>query len=332
MKRSSTLLTFAVPCSIALALAAASPASQAQPDRGFAPAPEPEMSAPGDLKNDTGDPAERLRSRLEAIDAERARLALALSRLDAGEPWDRVRAEVLEQGGLFGQGDRFGQGERFGPGERLGQGEPGEPREAGGPDDGGPRPRGQFANRMDEAQLLELLTRVDPDAAERFTQMRELNPRMARRLLQSSAPRLQKLAMLEESDPALYEVEAEDFRLERQIMHTAMTLHAAIAGDATPDPATPSIDETRQRLRELVGRQVDLQIQGQRIKLASAKDRLERLGESIEARAGSRDSVIDDRVNRIMERAVRSGVNRRQRPDGEGGPPRRGPGQRPDDR
>lgn len=289
MKRSAPLLKSAVPCSILLALTAASPSVLAQPDRGFKQ-PEPAMAAPGDRndKDNMGDPAERLRHRLADLDAERTRLESALNRLDAGEPWDEVRAEVLEPNGP-GLVDR--------PERPDGQGEP--------------RQRGKFAGRLDDSRLLELLAKVDPEAAERFTQMRDRNPGLARRLLQNSAPKLQQLAMLEKSDPALYEVQAEEFRLERQIMHTAMSLHTAIAGDEAPGPDNASIDETRTQLRELVGRQVDLQIRGQRIKLASAKGRLDELGESIEARAGTRESVIDERVDRIMERAVRSGVNRR---------------------
>jgi hypothetical protein len=286
VKRSSPLLTSAVPCSILLALTAASPAILAQPDRVIN-RPDSGLIAPGDGEH-MGDPAERLRRRLADLDAERTRLEVALNRLEAGEPWDEVRADLLEPNG---------PGIENRPERQEGQ--------------GAPRPRGQTASRLDEPRLLEMLTRVDPEAAERFAQMRDRNPRLARRLLQNSAPKLQQLAMLEEADPALYEVQAEEFRLERQIMHTAMSLHAAIAGVEAPGPDNASIDQTRQRLRELVGRQVDLQIQGQRIKLASAKERLDELGASIETRVGTRESVIDDRVDRIMERAVRSGVNRR---------------------
>ncbi len=241
-------------------------------------------------------PAERLRQRLAAVEAERDQLTNAIARLDAGDPWEEVRGEMSEP--------RQGQGDAN---RRNGQ---------------GPRERGP--SKLTDTQALELFKEVDPESAQRLEELRKRNPRFADRLFHMVGPRLEDLQRLRESNPALYEIEAEQFRIERQIMHTARSLHQTIAGvEGGADDA--SVDETRTALRGLISRQVDLQIETQRLQLGSAQDRLEDLRESIDQRVENRDSTIDDRVERIMDRAVRGGVNRRQHGGGDGPPRRRGP-------
>ena len=245
-------------------------------------------------------PAEHLRQRLAAVEAERDQLTNAIARLDAGEPWEEVRGEMSEP--RQGQGDadrRNRQGSREGP-----------------------RDRGQ--SRLADAQAIELFNEVDPESAQRLAEMRKRNPRFADRLFHTVGPRLEDLHRLRETNPALYEIEAEQFRIERQIMHTARSLHQALAGDEG-DADDASVDQTRTALRELISRQVDLQIETQRLQLGSAQVRLEDLRESIDQRVENRDSTIDERVERIMDRAVRGGVNRRQHGGGDGPPRRRGP-------
>ena len=270
------------------------PVSIAQPQRGLA------QTRPGVAPaQTTGAPAERLRKRLKTIDAERAKLQDAINRLDAGEPWEAVRADLVESG-------RPGR-----PGRRGGD------REMDAPRDRGDRSR----PRMDEDRIIELLGQVDPEAVDHFEQLRRRNPRMAGRLLQSKGPRLAKIVRLKESQPDLFEIEAEQFRIEERIMRTARAMHETVAGVGEAE-AGVSIDETRRLLRELIARQVDLQIDGQRIQLESAKVRIDRLSAAIDERIASRDSIIEDRVERIMNRAVRGGVNRRLQQDGGGDRPR----------
>ncbi len=261
-------------------IGAAAPIAIAQPES----APDP-ISAPAPDQ----DPAEFLRHRIESLDAERARLHEALTKLEEGKDWSEVRGDLFRDGRSPGGLDRDDRKSR------------GDWRSR----------RGRMDQNFDEEATLESLATVDPEAAERFTTLREENPRVARRLLQSSAPRLHKLEQLRESNPDLYDIEAEQFRIDRQIMHLAWSMHAAVSGNAEAD-ASP-LDNVRAELHELVSRQVDLQIEAQKLQLESAKDRIEHLNDKINERIASRDAVIDDRVDRILERAVRSGADRRQR-------------------
>lgn len=266
-------------CTIALLalLGATALSGTAQPDR----APDRALdSALAPAPNQ--DPAEFLSRRIDSLDAERARLNEALTRLESGDDWDDIRRDA------FREARRTGADRRSRPARRD--------------------------RIFDEAATLESLTTVDPEAAERFASLRKKNPRVAMRLLRSSAPKLHKLEQLREKDPVRYEIEAEQFRIDRQIMHLAWSMHAAIAGNAEAD-AQP-LDNVRAELRELVSQQVDLQIEAQKLQLDSARDRIGHLSDKIAERVASRDAVITDRVDRIMERAVRSGADRRQRGDG----------------
>lgn len=301
----------------ALLLAGACFASSAlaQPEPGMRPqAPMDGAAAQRDM-----DPAQRLRHRLTMLEAERERIEAVLHRLDAGESWEDVREDLQGADAVF-EGGR--PGGPSGPDEMIegpddfgGPGGPGRKQGPRGEDEigNGPRQPGRFQGMPDEATLHQQLREADPEGADRFEQLRQTNPIVARRLLMASAPRLQELAHLKQDNPALYEVEAEDFRIERRIMQTARSLHLAVAGDGPADQDV-TIDETRAALRELVARQVDLQLDSQRIKLESAQERLQKLGESIDQRAATRESIIDERVERIMERAVRAGADQRNRP------------------
>jgi len=260
-------------------LAVAAPAATAQPDRD--PHGARDAAAPDQR------PEEFIRHRIETLDAERERLSGALQRLEAGEDWEAVR------------GDAFADARREGGFDRK---------------DWRSR-RGRMNENFDEAATLESLSIVDPEAAGRYDALREENPRVARRLLQSSAPRLHKLEQLREKDPDLYEVEAEQFRIDRQIMHLAWSMHAAISGNTDDDAEAPALDDVKAELHTLISRQVDLQIEAQQLQLESAQGRIESLSDRIDERVASRDAVIADRVDRIMERAVRSGAERRQRGD-----------------
>jgi len=245
-----------------------------------APAPAQRPDAPdrpaiGDRPRD-GALAERLRNRIEDLDEERAELRDAIERLEAGEDERAVREELMSDRGksLNHRGDRRWV--------------------------------------ADDDRLLELLGEIDPGAINGFEELRERNPRFAHRLLHAAGPRLLKIDRLRDDDPDLYRIEAEQFRIDRLIMQTARSLHGAVAGDAdTEEPA--SIDEAREQLRELVGRKVDLEIEARRLRLVAAEEKLQQLRESIEERDRSRENAVNERVDRILERAVRTGVDRRQR-------------------
>jgi len=298
-------MTLTLAATGAMALALFAPTAAAQPDRDRTQRESDVANAPN-----RDEAIGHLRQRLERMDAERARLSEAINRLDSGESWEAVSADLPGRGGRVTDGPRQ-------------RGRDGDRRQDASPGPGQARDRGGNQGKPDNARLREMLREVDPEMSAQLEQLSQRNPKMARRLLLNAGPRLLKLARLRESNPALFDIEAENFRIEHRIMQTARALHGAIAGPGANNEPDISIDGTRERLRGLVARQVDLQIQGQRLQLESAQGKIERLRASIDERIESRDAVINERVERIMDRAVRGGVNTRQRGSGEGRPGQR---------
>jgi len=256
---------------------------------------------------------ERLRDRLEQVEGEAAALREAVRRLDAGEPWEDVRATLPWREGAPGGFERL----RERPGDGADEGPMRGARERWRE---GRRERFEPLTPEESAELVALLREVDPEGAARFEAFEGERPAMAPRLLRMIEPRLREIERLRETDPGRSEALAEQFRVESAIMHTARTLHETVAGGAGGD-----LDAARERLRALVSRQVDLQLELRALDLERGADRLEKARLAVAEERAKRDEMIAERVDRILERAIRGGLDRLDRPEGMGRP---GPGAR----
>jgi hypothetical protein len=119
---------------------------------------------------------------------------------------------------------------------------------------------------------------------------------MFRRRMRRLAPQMRHLMELMQTNPERASLEAREFRLQAQIRRLAMQY-----GRSSDDTARKKIAG---ELRERVGEAFDCQAQIRQLQIREFEARLSELRARVEETRGSRDQIIDRRVDTILNRAV----------------------------
>ncbi len=279
--------------------------SQGQPPEGPAEASPPPVI---DDRPPPGELVERLHARLEQIDAMRARIAGAIERIEAGEP----PAEALGPGEmrmLFRRGrddlPAFGGGPD-GPGDtpgRRGEGAGGRPGMMDGPRHG---PMGADAPTLDEARAF--IKAHLPELAGRLKEAAERDPKRAERMIRRMMPRIAEMIRREKDDPEYVRLRVEEMRVGMRIIERMRALRGMVEQGADPE----AIEAAKREIRELLGRQFDLRDKLDEHRLERMRRDYERGKARLAQRRADRDRMLDEHMQRVLERLNRRG--------GKGGP------------
>jgi len=220
---------------------------------------------------------QRLEQRLKTLQQEQARLRAALDRLN-GE-----QASPLNRAGLD---HRAGREDRFATQRRS---------------DAPP------IALTDEARqrAIKVLQAVNPELFNRWQKLNETNPQRAEQMRDRLIERMQKnpqvremLALLDKN-PELFQIRAQQFALERRAYFAARHfVEATATGDQT------AADEARAKVRSLIEQQIDQRFKEQHLTLAHSEQRLKNLRAEIEKQSSRRDTLVDQRVEQVIRRAM----------------------------
>ncbi|MDX2114664.1 MAG: hypothetical protein SFZ24_03460 [Planctomycetota bacterium] len=312
------------------------PADPPPPQPPSHPMEEPILEALGGPIGSPDTPENRrraramLQQRLESLTKEQQAMQEAIAMLDRGEPLDAVRTEAWRTIGKT-MGERLRrfrelrQARGEGNAEDLPQmgddafaegppprGQPGQPERPRRPGPMGPE--GGMPPEAPVEGLLAMLREIRPALGERLTTLRQEDPEEFRRIFQQFRGRLAKLFRDRMHDPERWPQRAEMFRLEMDAIESARRA-AALA----PAERGGQLD----RLREVLGKQFDLRLELAESDLARLDSRSAELRSDIEARKARRDTLVQERVQQMVERAA----NRREGRDAgpESAPPPEAP-------
>lgn len=206
---------------------------------------------------------------------------------------------------------RRGDRGRFGSGPmRLPRGE------GDGPDRGDDRPRRLSPQQIE--LVLETAREVFPEWADRLETLREQDPEGLDRAIAGNARRLFALAMLRERNPDLFKMKVEELRNQMELRRlSARMQELAEAGDQ------PAIESTREEIRVLAAKHVDLGLRTRAMELAAMDEAIRRMRTELEADSLARDAAIDELVAAVEAGRPPADDDRemRREPIGEAPPP-----------
>ena len=257
---------------------------------------------------------ERLRRRVSEARQRADRLERALERLEAGEPLREVlsdlrpderryflpwspraeRAPGAGRGlprGVDGGTDRGpGRGPERGWRERTGERQPEAPRL----DSEAPVTREQVRSFIRERlpQLSQHLENVEAGNA-------EAGARMLDRLM----PRISEVILAGRRDEALGRLKLQELELGLSTIKIAREAREASRGQS---PSSERIEATRERLRANLIAQAEIRAQIQRREIELLELRLEALRTELAERESERDVVVDEMLDQMMRRLVRT--------------------------
>jgi septal ring factor EnvC (AmiA/AmiB activator) len=160
-------------------------------------------------------------------------------------------------------------------------------------------PRAPFQRFRDRAaQPGDFLGEIDPEMRERFERFRRENPERAERFIEKHRERLRDLRDLRETDPEAFERRVEFMRSMREAGFLASQI--AVLEDAGN---LRDARERRDELRALIARLVDMRLEHQRRKTQEIEARLEEARESIAQMEASRDDLVDEHLEKAIDRA-----------------------------
>lgn len=249
--------------------------------------PGPPDSPPGEAINQAADPAvlkERLHRRIEEMRRHIERTEAALRALDEGAPPERVMNEL------------------------------------GGPPPGRDGPPGPDApmTRQDREQIREFIRENFPAVWERLQAAERGSPQRAERLLTTMRPRLAELMDLKRRDETLFRLKLEDTRSFMGALEAARELRQLRARGA----GEPDIAAAEAKVRALIAASVDAQLKYKAHELEALGGRIEELRKELDGLRADRESIIDQRTQRLT--AGREGEDRPGRERFRGGRPPRG--------
>ena len=144
-------------------------------------------------------------------------------------------------------------------------------------------------------QSLELLRRIDAEAADRVARLRQEDPERVEAELRRQIPRLEGFLALRRYDPQMYELRVEDYRLARESRDVAKRLMQARREDDRNER------ELERKLEDLVEAHFEIRQQIRERELAWLQRRIERLREQLDERADERKSLIEQRIAELTE-------------------------------
>ncbi|MCE9589771.1 MAG: hypothetical protein K8S99_04535 [Planctomycetes bacterium] len=189
-----------------------------------------------------------------------------------------------DRGGPRGERPRSFEG---GMRERRGGGGEGQ-RGPGGPGGGPPLTDAQVKEAMD------LLREFRPEMAKRIEEYKAKNPDKAQDMMRPMMGRLLEMAHLKRTDPELFKLRVDDFKLERGVDELAGQVRdARRAGD------TKKADDLTAQLKTKLSEQFDLRQKLRERELANMEKHLAEMRQRIETRKNSRDELIKSRLDEV---------------------------------
>jgi len=282
--------------------------------------------APREAQPRDGQPREaataRLQRRLEDAERQRARLADAIKRIDAGEPADEVMREL--DAARLGPDDRGPRPWRDGMG--LDQRAPERPDRADrpGPPGAGRPTEGQAGPDAEEVRAF--IQQSFPELWRRFEELRRGSPEIAERHFGRFLPKVREAMELRESDPEMFEMRVEEIRGGIDAMVCVREYREALSLPEGDTARSERLAKAQGDLRRVLGEQFDLRLKLQEHELRMLSARMDSLRKEIEQKRGERDSAVNDMLERISRGGPPDGGKGRPpgRPGTPGGPA--GPG------
>lgn len=172
--------------------------------------------------------------------------------------------------------------------------------------------------------VVETAREIFPEWAERLESLREQDPEGLDRAIAGNARRLFALAMLRDRNPDLFKMKVEELRNQMELRRlSARMQELAEIGDQA------AIDSTREEIRVLAEKHVDLGLRTRAMELAAMDEAIRRMRTELEADSLARDTAIDELVAAVEAGRPPADDEREMRRDpmGDGpssGGPRRG--------
>ncbi|QDU72523.1 hypothetical protein [Mucisphaera calidilacus] len=152
---------------------------------------------------------------------------------------------------------------------------------------------------------MEIVGELDPDAVQRMRYMAERNPHMLLEIMRRRFPRLEALMELRETNPELFQLRIQDFKLNARTMMQAKRIRELEENLA--DPAEIERQETD--LREAIAEHFEVRQKIREIELKDLETEIERLTrqvtrlrEEIDSRTTDPEGIIDGRLNDLLDR------------------------------
>ena len=292
----------------------------------------------------------RLRLRVEQLDAMRAHMVSAVERLESGTEPDELfspeerrwlgRAlrgpggDTDDWGGWFDhpamgpEGRRPGLGDRPDSRAREHAGQSGNLRPDGreGPDGMGREPGRERPPPLTDDQLGQIREIIDehiPTLSERLEAVKDKDPEAAQRFLSRIAPRFRDILDLRERAPELVEVRIDELRTGMAIVAAARDLRRLHGEDSESD----EVESKKREIHQLLERQFDLRQQLERDRIERQLEDLSAARERLDEQARDRDRLIEGHLSRVLSRTLDG-----SRGDGEGEQRRRRNRDTPDER
>ena len=150
-------------------------------------------------------------------------------------------------------------------------------------------------------RCLEVALEIDPELAERLRELSHESPEEFERTVRRQARRLIGLAELKSSDPELYDVKLQEFRIDEEVRHTAGSLRASIDESGIDSPVSAGL---QQKLRGLLEVRVALSIRSRGAAIQRLETHLESMREKLEEEAANFETTVEVRLQAIMDRLM----------------------------
>lgn len=290
---------------VAVAILATSALAQ-PPERG--PQPQQEERTQEDLEREREVLRKRLEQRLEQIREIEAQIESAMGKLDEGATPEEIVFSFRP--GVFDL----------------------HPRDRdGGPRDGRPGQDPPPPNPLDTPERVDaFMTEHLPDLAAWMNDFRSRNPEIAERFMDRLMRQLGPIAALEHTDPDLFKLRLEEYRVGYQILEYRGDYRESATSKGPQDPATLAI---RRQLAAALELRFDIKLQVLRHEIETVEGRVTALHDELAETESTRSETIDRQLRYftdLSERRRRRGASRdddkngrptesRQRDDRRGG-------------
>jgi len=147
-------------------------------------------------------------------------------------------------------------------------------------------------------ELIAILMEIQPDRAALIEQARKENPERVNEMIRESGHRLLELALIRRSDPDLFKLRVEDYKIARSSVVIARDLRKA--KESKDDAKAKELD---QQLRKKLEDHFNVRQQIRERELARLQKQVEALRERCDAKKKNKDDVIKKRYEELTEKA-----------------------------
>lgn len=181
-----------------------------------------------------------------------------------------------------------------------------QPRPHRDGDDAGKRPdRPDWSGRSDRDRWSdeeletagEVLAVIKPTIAERFEKLRDSDPKEAAALLNRHFPQVRVLIRLKHGDPVMFDLRIQEIKSARDAMRLAQA-HVKADGE-------PAKEEVAKQLRQSLAALIDVRNDIRKHELTLLEARIDEMREQITEDAKNRDSILQQKFDRITRWAAR---------------------------